>query len=157
MTEDETAGWHQRLNGHEFEQTLGDGEGQGSLVCCSPWGRKESHTTGRLNSCLWFQASSGGLEHSPLDAEKTAACGDGALRIFPAPCIRTAIWCSAVGPGGSIYTTGIGKRYIQIGAFPPKTWLTLNVHQWLTVSDPISPSCSQGVISVTPCQRPHSF
>ena len=40
MTEDETAGWHQRLNGHEFEQTLGDGEGQGSLVCCSPWGPK---------------------------------------------------------------------------------------------------------------------
>ena len=35
MTEDETVGWHHRLNGHEFEQTLGDGEGQGSLVCCS--------------------------------------------------------------------------------------------------------------------------
>ena len=34
-------GWHHRLNGHEFEQTLGDGEGQGSLACCSPWGRKE--------------------------------------------------------------------------------------------------------------------
>ena len=34
-----------RLNGHEFEQTLGDGEGQESLVCCSPWGRKESDTT----------------------------------------------------------------------------------------------------------------
>ena len=36
MTEDEMVGWHHRLNGHEFEQTLGDG-GQGSLVCCSPW------------------------------------------------------------------------------------------------------------------------
>ena len=36
MTEDEIVGWHHRLNGHEFEQTLGDGEGQGSLVCCSP-------------------------------------------------------------------------------------------------------------------------
>ena len=35
-------GWHHRLNGHKFEQTLGDGEGQGSLPCCSPWGRKES-------------------------------------------------------------------------------------------------------------------
>ena len=43
-------GWHHRLNGHEFEQTLGDGEGQGSLACCSPWGRKESDTTERLNS-----------------------------------------------------------------------------------------------------------
>ena len=43
-------GWHHRLNGHEFEQTLGDGEGQGSLVCCSPWGCKESGTIERLNN-----------------------------------------------------------------------------------------------------------
>ena len=42
-------GWHHRLNGHEFEQALGDGEGQGSLARCSPWGRKESDTTERLN------------------------------------------------------------------------------------------------------------
>ena len=42
MTEDETVGWHHQLNGHEFEQTLGDG--QGGLVCCSPWGHKESDT-----------------------------------------------------------------------------------------------------------------
>ena len=45
MTEDEMVGWHHRLNGHEFEKTQGDGEGQGSLVCCSPWGHKESDTT----------------------------------------------------------------------------------------------------------------
>ena len=38
-------GWHHRLNEHEFEQTLGDGEGQGSLMCCSPRGGKESDTT----------------------------------------------------------------------------------------------------------------
>jgi len=38
MTEDEMLGWHHRLNGHEFEQTLKDGEGQGSLASCSPWG-----------------------------------------------------------------------------------------------------------------------
>ena len=38
-------GWHHWLNGHEFEQAPGDGEGQGSLVCCSPWGRKESDMT----------------------------------------------------------------------------------------------------------------
>ena len=44
-TEDEMVGWHHRLDGHEFEQTLGDGEGQGSLACCSPWGRKDSDTT----------------------------------------------------------------------------------------------------------------
>ena len=43
-------GWHHRLDEDEFEQAQGDGEGQGSLVCCSPWGRKESDVTGRLNS-----------------------------------------------------------------------------------------------------------
>ena len=41
--------WHYRLNGHEFEQALGYGEGQGSLVCCSPWGHKESDMTEQLN------------------------------------------------------------------------------------------------------------
>ena len=50
MIEDEVVGWHHRLNGREFEQTPGDGEGQGSLACCSPWGRKESDTTWRLNN-----------------------------------------------------------------------------------------------------------
>ena len=50
MTEDEMIGRHHRLNGHEFEQTLGDGEGQGSLVCCSPWGRKELDMTEGLNN-----------------------------------------------------------------------------------------------------------
>ena len=44
-TEDEMTGWHHRLNGDEFEQIPGDGEGQGSLACCSPWGCKESDTT----------------------------------------------------------------------------------------------------------------
>ena len=44
-TEDEMVGWYHRLNGHEFEQTRGDSEGQGSLVCCSPRGRKELDTT----------------------------------------------------------------------------------------------------------------
>ena len=40
-TTDEMAGWHHRLNGHEFKQAPGDGEGQGGLVCCCPWGRRE--------------------------------------------------------------------------------------------------------------------
>ena len=43
-------GWHHQLNGHELDQTLGDGEGQGSLACCSPWGHRESDTTERLNN-----------------------------------------------------------------------------------------------------------
>ena len=45
VTEDEMLGGQHRLNGHEFKQTPGDSEGQGSLVCCGPWGRKESYTT----------------------------------------------------------------------------------------------------------------
>ena len=45
MTEDEIVRQHYQLNEHEFEQTLGDSEGQGSLACCSPWGRKESDMT----------------------------------------------------------------------------------------------------------------
>ena len=46
-------GWHHRFNGHEFEQTLGDSEGQGSLACCSSWGCKESDMTEQLNWEGW--------------------------------------------------------------------------------------------------------
>ena len=45
MTEGEMVGLHHRLNGHEFEQTLIDNKGQGSLVCCSPWGHEDSDAT----------------------------------------------------------------------------------------------------------------
>ena len=45
MTEDEMVGWHCQFHEHEFEQAPGDGEGQESLVCCSPWGRKKSDMT----------------------------------------------------------------------------------------------------------------
>ena len=48
-TEEEVVGWYHQLNGHEFEQALGDGEGQGRLACCSPWGHKESDMTEQLN------------------------------------------------------------------------------------------------------------
>ena len=50
MTEDEMVGQYHQLNGHEFEQAPGNGEGQGSLTCCSPWGRKESDMTEQLNT-----------------------------------------------------------------------------------------------------------
>ena len=43
MTEDEMVGWHHRFNGHELGHTLGDGEGQGGLACCSLWGRRVGH------------------------------------------------------------------------------------------------------------------
>ena len=74
MTEDETVGWHHRIDGHEFEQALGDGEGQGDLVCCSPWGCKELDTTERLNnndnkvfrSISWLTPSLSSPEFRPL-------------------------------------------------------------------------------------------
>ena len=49
MTEHEMVGWHHQLHGHGFEQAPGAGDGQGSLECCSPWGRKELDTTQGLN------------------------------------------------------------------------------------------------------------
>ena len=59
-TEDEMVGWHHRLNGHEFEQALGDGEGQGGLVCYSPWGYKELDTTEweKNNHNMWLRTLS---------------------------------------------------------------------------------------------------
>ena len=49
ITEDEMAGWHHRLKGHEFESTPGVGDGQGGLACCSPWGHREPDMTKQLN------------------------------------------------------------------------------------------------------------
>ena len=59
LTEDEMFGCHHWLNGHEFEQAPGDGEGQGSLVCCSPWGPKELDTTEWLNNSSkpWYSGA----------------------------------------------------------------------------------------------------
>ena len=50
MTEQEMVGWHHRLNGHEFEHSPGDGEGQGSLACCCPQGRKKLYMTEQPNN-----------------------------------------------------------------------------------------------------------
>ena len=50
MTEDEMVGWHHIIDGHEFEQALGVGEGQGGLGCCSPQGHKESDITQQMNN-----------------------------------------------------------------------------------------------------------
>ena len=55
MREDEMVGWHHQLYGHEFEQAPGVGDGRGGLVCCSPWGRKESDKTEQLN---WTELNS---------------------------------------------------------------------------------------------------
>ena len=57
VTENEMTGWHHWLSGHKFDWALGDGEGQGSLMCCSSWGCKESDTTKRLNNEFVMQKS----------------------------------------------------------------------------------------------------
>ena len=94
--EDEMLGWHHRLDGHELGRTLGDGDGQGGLACCGPWGRKESDTTKRLNSSNYslpmgslapatgILGVRGGVEAPPSDfgcfsfwvGDPKAACGD---------------------------------------------------------------------------------
>ena len=66
MTEDETVGWYHRLNGHEFEQVPGVGDGQGCLASCGSWGHKESDMTERLN--YYFPSGSDG---------KASACSEG--------------------------------------------------------------------------------
>ena len=75
VTEDEMVGWHDQLSGYdEFEQTLGNREGQGSLVCCSPWGHKESDKPEQPNSntgAIYCK----GLTHGPWK-EAFASCGD---------------------------------------------------------------------------------
>ena len=50
--EDEVVGWHHQLDGHVFEQALGDGEGQGSLTCCSPWDHKKLDTAEQLKTTI---------------------------------------------------------------------------------------------------------
>ena len=68
MTEDEMVGWHYLLGGHEFEQALGVGDGQGSLACCSPWGGKEWDMTEWLN---WTEKSQENIISYHFPAKKT--------------------------------------------------------------------------------------
>ena len=63
--EDEMVRWHHRLNGHRFGWTLGVGDGQGGLACCSSWGHKESDTTERLNWTEYIVCIADSLHHSP--------------------------------------------------------------------------------------------
>ena len=56
MTEDEMVGWHHQLNGHEFKQALGVGDGKGSLVCCRPWDHKESHMTEHERRVFYYHS-----------------------------------------------------------------------------------------------------
>ena len=57
MTENKMVGWHHQLDGHEFEQALGVGNGQGSLGCCSPWDCEELDTTERRNNKMFIKGA----------------------------------------------------------------------------------------------------
>ena len=76
MTQEEMVGWHHRLDGHEFEQAPGIGDGQGSLARCSPWGRKESDTTEQLNNNFCFTEK----ETEAQSSEETCYCHMSKLR-----------------------------------------------------------------------------
>ena len=78
-TEDEMVGWHHWLDGHEFEQALGVGDGQGSLACCSPWGCKESDTAERLN---WIQLLWRVPPVAPDGKESACNVGDPGLILY---------------------------------------------------------------------------
>ena len=69
--QDEMVGWHHRLNGHEFAQTLGDGEGQGSLVYCSPWGHRASDMMEQLNKTRYLFLLRYGLPISSVPQSST--------------------------------------------------------------------------------------
>ena len=90
MIEDETVRWHHQLNGHEFEQTPGDGERQGSLACCSPRNCNQSVMTERLNNSN---------NNTSLIAHRLGICG-GCVWIFPK---------ETGGPSGGLILVTMGK------------------------------------------------
>ena len=67
VTEDEMIGWHHRLNGHEFEQTLGNSRGQRSLACCGPWVCKELDVTVQLDNNKWVREGGWGQDEGKTD------------------------------------------------------------------------------------------
>ena len=87
VTEDEMVGWHHRLNRHESEQAPGDGEGQGSLACCSPWGCKESDATEWLNNNKMSQ--------DPLVTSSFGKTCDIVVQFFQWPLEGTISWFTA--------------------------------------------------------------
>ena len=80
--EDEMVGWHHWLNGHESEQTPGVGDGQGSLMCCSPWRCKESDTTEWLNWLTDWYSLSIFKWSIPLKGEKKNYCVRGSRELW---------------------------------------------------------------------------
>ena len=99
MTEDEMVGWHHRLNGHGFGWTLGVGDGQGGLACCSSWGCKESDTTERLN---WTEP-----------AENQYFSGTKLLKVSIVSELNVCQWCSyKIWLSFSLLTNELDNRFV---------------------------------------------
>ena len=124
-TEDEIGGWHHRLNGHEFEQAPGVGDGQVSLACCRPWGCKVSDMTEQLN---WTDANSWLTGKRPWCWERWMAGGEGDDREWDgwmaSPTRWTWVWASSrswwwTGKPGMLQSMGLQKIW---------TWLS---NKWI--------------------------
>ena len=113
-------GWYHRLNGHEFEQTPGVGDGQGGLACCSPWGRKESDTTERLNG------SSSSAARRARDGSRRGVCSWDEQGPPPPTCWRrsslfTDILEHQPFAGGPVLNEQGGRRRL-LGREPLPAW-----------------------------------
>ena len=124
-TEDETVGWHHELSGHEFEQTLGDGEGQGSLVCCSLWGRKELDTTEQLNSKNNIRGTTD-CNHPPWVGKTVTSCMSYLTTGGPGKESRT----NKLPPKGSVQEKSKGERRCQ-SMCPSRTHLAGILLGWV--------------------------
>ena len=97
--EDEMAGWHHWLNGHEFEQALGVGAGEGSLACCSPWGHKESDMSWQLNKV--GEITSHLSEFLLSTGQEVTNAGEGVEKRVPSCTVGGNVdWCSHCGEQG---------------------------------------------------------
>ena len=128
MTEDQMVGWHHRLDGHEFEQALGVGDGQGSLACCSPWGHKELDMTEWL---IWTE-----LDCSPPSSSSHGILQARILEWVAMPSSRGSSWsrdwtlvsCGSCIAGRFFTTEPPGKPYLLTGSTQIKEGLVFKLH-----------------------------
>ena len=128
MTKDEMAGWHHRLDGHEFEQALGVGDGQGSLACCSPWYHKESDTSEQLN---WTE-----LGCSPPSSPVYGIFQARILEWVAMPSSRGSSWprywtpisCGSCTAGRFFTTEPPGNPYLSTGSTQIKEGSVFKLH-----------------------------
>ena len=148
-------GWHHRLNGHEFEQTPGDGEGQGSLACCGPWGLKQSDTTEPRNNNKSNKLMSHSLlnSHAYSPVESTRFRGEGFTRLPPGLMTLSS-------PGGrlsfqpTVYKSEVPPPLLSFGSILRKLSLAWCSVPWAPHPVPHKPGSPPSVARV-PCSVPH--